>query len=102
MVLPGASGSGKSSLTAALVSSGFGYVTDELLLVDLHAETLMVCIGRVPRRELLLEFSDTQVPGLEMAGDVIRGRDRYVASAMGDGQSAAIAAATALRRQHDG
>jgi len=40
IILPGKSGSGKSSLTAALVSSGFSYVTDELLLVDLHAETL--------------------------------------------------------------
>ncbi|MGD8816469.1 MAG: PqqD family protein [Acidobacteriota bacterium] len=40
LLLPGGAGAGKSSLTAALLARGFGYVTDELLLVDLYAKTL--------------------------------------------------------------
>lgn len=40
LLLPGRSGAGKSSLTAALLARGFGYVTDELLLLDPCAKTL--------------------------------------------------------------
>ncbi|MEO0494910.1 MAG: PqqD family peptide modification chaperone [Actinomycetota bacterium] len=36
VVLPGASNRGKSTLTTALVTAGFGYLTDEAAAVDLH------------------------------------------------------------------
>lgn len=69
------------------------------------AEQLVVCIGREPRDELLqglgLEalapsVDQPALPGLFAAGDVIRGRERYVATALGDGQRAALAAAAFL------
>ena len=37
-VFPGASGQGKSTLTAACLRRGFGYVTDELVAVDLDTQ----------------------------------------------------------------
>jgi thioredoxin reductase (NADPH) len=70
------------------------------------AEVLVVCIGRVPRDELLrglridasnYSVSKTGVFGLWLAGDVVRGQDRYVALAMGDGQQAALCAGRYLR-----
>jgi biphenyl 2,3-dioxygenase ferredoxin reductase subunit len=65
----------------------------------LVADELVVCIGRERRDELLAavqpqpDSSDPLVyrPGLFVAGDLIRGRDRYAATAMGDGQRAAVA-----------
>jgi thioredoxin reductase (NADPH) len=68
---------------------------------EIAAELLMVCIGRIPRDDLLPEGWQADViqagsPGLTLAGDLIRGKDRYVATAMGDGQRAAIAAASYL------
>ncbi len=63
------------------------------------ADYLLVCIGRTPKVELLTSLKlnldasiVTPLPGLFLAGDVIRGRDRYVATALGDGQRAALAA----------
>ena len=59
------------------------------------------CVGREPRRELLDDLgapdlapsvASPEVPGLFRAGDLIRGRQRYVATALGDGQRAALAA----------
>jgi hypothetical protein len=38
VVLPGAPGAGKSTTTAALVSAGFGYLSDELAALDLAGE----------------------------------------------------------------
>jgi thioredoxin reductase (NADPH) len=76
-----------------------------------RAHHLVVCIGRVPRDELLSELvvggfepevEQKSLPGLFLAGDLIRGRDRYVATAMGDGQRAAIAAATYLQEVENG
>ena len=75
----------------------------------MSADLLMVCIGRQPRDELTQELLpggvqpdvvQKEVPGLTLAGDLIRGRDRYVATAMGDGQRAAIAAAVHLQEVH--
>jgi thioredoxin reductase (NADPH) len=75
------------------------------------AHHLVVCIGRVPRDELLgglivggfePEVVQNSLPGLFLAGDLIRGRGRYVATAMGDGQRAAVAAATYLKEVDDG
>lgn len=76
---------------------------------ELTADLLMVCVGRQPRDELLQELLPggippdvvcKDVPGLTLAGDLIRGRDRYVATAMGDGQRAAVAAAQYLQEVH--
>lgn len=75
------------------------------------AHQLVVCIGRVPRDELLgglivggfePEVEQKSLPGLFLAGDLIRGRDRYVATAMGDGQRAAVAAAAYLKEVANG
>ncbi len=67
----------------------------------LSGHELVVCIGREPRFELLegllpgkpdLSILQSKQPGLFLAGDVIRGRDRYTATAIGDGQRAAVLA----------
>ncbi|MBI5501592.1 MAG: NAD(P)/FAD-dependent oxidoreductase [Deltaproteobacteria bacterium] len=71
----------------------------------LEADVLAACVGREPRLDLWnslgqgpLDASVEQprAPGVFAAGDLIRGRDRYVATAMGDGQRAALAAAASL------
>ena len=76
-----------------------------------RGQHLAVCIGRVPRDELLSglivggfepEVEQKSLPGLFLAGDMIRGRDRYVATAMGDGQRAAIAAGAYLEEVERG
>ncbi|MBW1873645.1 MAG: FAD-dependent oxidoreductase, partial [Deltaproteobacteria bacterium] len=76
---------------------------------EFEADLLVVCIGRIPRNELLQELTggvdlpnqlNTDIPGLFLAGDLIRGRERYVATAMGDGQRAALAAAKYLAEEN--
>jgi len=71
----------------------------------IKANILMACIGRVPRDELINQLVSVgyepsviqnKCPGLFLAGDLINGKDRYVATAMGLGQQAAIAAADYL------
>ena len=73
-----------------------------------EAEQAAVCIGREPRVELAaglglrgLEPDVVQpaVPGLFCVGDLIRGRERYVATALGDGQRAALAARAHVGRE---
>ncbi len=74
---------------------------------DSHtADELVVCIGREPRDELIEGLRpggypravvQPERPGLFLAGDAIRGRERYVATALGDGQRAAIAATKYLK-----
>jgi thioredoxin reductase (NADPH) len=68
---------------------------------EIPADVLVVCIGRVPCNELLSGLrvdtsndaaTGTGIPGLWLAGDVQRSRDRYVALALGDGQQAALGA----------
>ena len=71
------------------------------------AEQLLVCIGRRPRLELLRglgarpgrDLAARGCRGLFLAGDVIRGRERYAAAAMGDGQRAALAARDFLSKE---
>jgi thioredoxin reductase len=74
-------------------------------LEPVKVQHLIVCIGRVARDELLSGLivggfepgvEQKSLPGLFLSGDLIRGRDRYVATAMGDGQRAAVAAAAYL------
>jgi hypothetical protein len=53
IVLPAPSGTGKSTLTLALVSRGFGYLSDELAPIDLarrtvHAYSHALCLKAVP------------------------------------------------------
>ena len=72
------------------------------------AELLAVCIGREPRSDLLAglglrglepDVLQPAVPGLFCAGDLIRGRERYVATALGDGQRAALEARAYVGRK---
>ena len=73
----------------------------------LAAAVLVACVGREPRRglwECLGEGAPESAvvqarrPGVFTAGDFVRGRDRYVATAMGDGQRVALAAVELLGR----
>ena len=73
-----------------------------------EAHELMVCIGRLPCDGLASELVASPVkngifqeacPGLMLAGDLIRGQDRYVATAMGDGQRAAVGVARYLQKE---
>jgi thioredoxin reductase (NADPH) len=65
---------------------------------------MVICVGRRPCTQLLKEMLPsgpredviTPLPGLYLAGDLIRGRDRFVATAIGDGQRAARLAARFL------
>ena len=75
---------------------------------EFKADLLVVCIGRTPRNELFQDLNGgdelpnqvkTEIAGLFLAGDLIRGRERYVATAMGDGQRAALAAAKYLAEE---
>ena len=75
---------------------------------DLPADHVVVAIGRQPRLELaakLLKSTsgprqvETTMSGLFLAGDLIRQRDRFVATAIGDGQRAARLAAAMLERR---
>jgi len=73
---------------------------------EVAAQVLVVCVGREPRDALFRGLTSGEGPaasveqprcaGVFAAGDLIRGRERYVATAMGDGQRAALAAAAFL------
>jgi thioredoxin reductase (NADPH) len=67
-----------------------------------RADDLLACVGRDPSPLPAGGVADAwphpdavsgPMPGVFAAGDLIRGRDRYVATAFGDGQRAAVAAA---------
>lgn len=73
----------------------------------LQADHLVACIGRRPRRELLTDMGVTEdsvrLPmGCFLAGDVGRSGERFAAVAMGDGQLAALAAASMVRVERAG
>lgn len=61
-----------------------------------HADLLLAAIGRVARDDLAPRLErptcdiGTGINGLAMAGDLIRGQERYIATALGDGQRAAL------------
>jgi len=66
VLLPGATGSGKSTLTAALVGSGFTYLTDELTLLmpetyRIRPAPVSLCLkrGSWPLLNATYEFLDT-------------------------------------------
>jgi len=73
----------------------------------LRFDHVVVNIGRRPRDRLIETLVPegqragrvtTDLPGLYLAGDLIRGRERYVATAFGDGQRAAVLAAREIER----
>ena len=49
-LLPAAAGSGKSSLTAALVHSGLGYYSDEVALIEPGTFLVCPCLWRYASR----------------------------------------------------
>jgi thioredoxin reductase (NADPH) len=61
---------------------------------------LLLCLGRRPRLDLFRKLGgpinpdrvETDVPGLFLAGDILRGRDRYIGPAIEDGIRAAVEA----------
>lgn len=72
----------------------------------LLAGQLLVCTGRIPNCGIFTDILSTPGlpgdiatahPALFMAGDVIRGRDRFVATAVGDGVRAARLAARYIK-----
>jgi len=77
--------------------------------ITVFCHHLALCIGRRPRRELydLLTGPDAALPddlpgplpGLFLAGDLIRPHSRFIATAMGDGQRAARLALAHLSSQ---
>ncbi|MFH0815884.1 MAG: NAD(P)/FAD-dependent oxidoreductase [Methanobacteriota archaeon] len=60
-----------------------------------RAPSLPVLGEGMPEKFTIAENGQTQIQGLFMAGDVRRGRDRHLATAVGDGMRAAM-----LARQH--
>lgn len=71
VVLPGVSGLGKTTLVAALVQSGFGYVSDEALAIDrakLGVESFArpLALSAASCDLLGLDFSATDSAGAEM------------------------------------
>jgi thioredoxin reductase len=73
---------------------------------EVAAQVLLACVGREPRDALFRGLTGGAGPaaaveqpgraGVFAAGDLIRGQERYVATALGDGQRAALAAAAFL------
>lgn len=72
----------------------------------LEFDYLLVCIGRRPRLELYWRLGGTghpatvttKIPGLFLAGDMLRRRNRFIAPAVGDGAKAAFEAGRFLAR----
>lgn len=67
VLLPGQPGAGKSTLTAALVNAGFGYCTDDFILLDgkpLQLRGVPLCIGLKEGSWPLLENSIPAVASL--------------------------------------
>lgn len=97
----------RSSTTITKFSGGPGaWMLADAAGNEIPAEVLVVCIGRVPCEELIdglgiqlssYSVAKTGIPGLWLAGDVLRSHDRYVALAMADGQQAALYAGRYVR-----
>ncbi len=94
------------TVKAVRTSSGAAEIFFEGNDAPALADMLLVCIGREPNPSLALVDSGedisaegilTSEPGLFLAGDAIRERDRFAAAAMGDGQLAARAALNYLK-----
>lgn len=94
-------------LGASVDGQEWAVVTDS---GTMRSDELLVCIGREARielpRDILRHRPELSIlqhsrPGLFLAGDVIRGRDRYTATAMGDGQRAAVLAGKYIREARE-
>ncbi len=78
----------------------------EMISASVHSRVegghVLLCLGRRPRLDLYRRLGggigpepvNADVPGLFLAGDILRGRDRYIGPAMDDG---CLAAADAVR-----
>jgi hypothetical protein len=76
-VVPGTSGHGKTTLTAALVKAGFGYISDEVLAIDRVSHAVYPF-----RRPLALSHDVWPLLGLDAALRPDPGRERLVAPAV--------------------
>jgi len=65
VLLPGASGSGKSSLVAGLMQAGFGYCTDELAVIDEDDMQLLPCPINIGLKEGVWSALDYVIPQLK-------------------------------------
>lgn len=74
IVVPGASGLGKSTLTAALIQAGFGYLSDEVLAVPRTGGLLAPFA-----RPLALDAGSWTALGLDPAGRPAAGDERLIA-----------------------
>jgi thioredoxin reductase (NADPH) len=102
-------------LGRSAVEVGFGYeprsvsASAEGLAVEMmsalgpcrvEGEHILLCLGRRPRLDLYRKLDgaagperiSSDIPGLFLAGDILRGRDRYIGPAMDDGCLAATEA----------
>jgi hypothetical protein len=83
IVLPGVSGQGKTTLVAALIQRGFGYVSDEVLAIDRHTGELAgfsrpLALDRSSWDLLSLAPHRAPAPGAEqLAGPRDLGIDRF-------------------------
>ena len=64
VVLPGQAGSGKSSLTVALMYAGYGYCTDELAVIDNTSMRLIPCPINIGLKEGVWSVLAPMVPNL--------------------------------------
>ncbi len=92
---------------AAVNASGDGMTVDATGpegRLRLKSDFLLLCVGRRPRLALYRRLAGrgaprgviTGIPGLFLAGDVLRDRNRYIPPAMADGIRAAVEAGRSL------
>ncbi len=94
-----------------LVSASAGGLAMEMMsasgLRRVEGGHLLLCLGRRPRLDLYWKLGrgvrpgriDTVIPGLFLAGDILRERDRYIEPAMDDGMLAGSEAGRHLMRR---
>jgi thioredoxin reductase (NADPH) len=73
-------------------ADGSRHECDRILAALGRLQNLPKLGAEFPDKFVVGDDGQTQVPGLFLAGDVRRGRDRHVATAVGDGMRAAMAA----------
>ena len=76
IAIPGVSGAGKTTLTAALLQRGFGYLSDEVLAID----RTTLAVGQFPR-PLALDGRSWSVLGLDPAFAPAAGAEQLISPA---------------------